>query len=208
MSAYYQDKNKRIRIEKRKIEELVKDRVLSYLSNSELLNDLMKTALKHRKIGLPVVASEISQHQKRLEELRKIEASLTEALRNAALSGPDAVIHASKAIGEELEKVSKERGLLESDLFHLREAEKRASSASGVGDFQAFLGAVLESFGQKNARTQKLIIQSLIPKIIVHPDHKLELQVNLGSLGGDCDGRKKVRIPEEWRGIPVTFRTL
>ena len=201
-NSYYQDRKKTVRIERFKIEKIVKNRVGQYLKDSDLLKGLFQTALKHRSIGGPVIDSDITRMNQRLNELNGIDKTLSEAIRNVALSGDVAkVIEASKAIADEKAKVEKERESLKAQLQDLQRSKAQISEQRGVKSLQDYIGLALKDFKQKNDHIQKQIIQSLIPKIILHPDQKLELQVNLDCLNlSDCDGRKKVRIPEKWRG--------
>ncbi len=177
---YYEDRKNgqraEIRIPKEEIEEAVCQRVKQYLKNSGLLEKAIETTFQGFDIEIEKIDQEVRSQQSRLLQLQQTTGGFSEYLRKAALSGELGKV--TELITAEQQKVDAETEVIATQIRFL-EARKNSMTERHEEKFlQEKMRRAMSDFSKRCDRQKQQIIQAIIPKIIVHPNNRLEIKIN------------------------------
>ncbi len=205
-NQYYTSASLKIRIRKKKVEEAVLSRIKTYLANSGTLQKVMDAALRHKLVGLPFLAEEVTGHERKVKELSDMLVGFSDGLRRAALKSDDAVEGVCRELLMEKSKVEAELKQAKNDLSA---AEQKLAAIKAKFENQTadgWLRKAIEKFEEKTDLQKKRIIQAIIPEMVLLPNNQLELRVNPdpgGAATPGCHiagGGKLLGISGNWRG--------
>ena len=193
------NKTHKLRVQKEKIETVILDRVRQYLDSSDTLRQVINLSLKHRAIGVPVVEDRIKQILARLIDLQKAVTGFSESLRRAAIESPDKLDQICAFILEEKKKAESESAQLQTELDELTSRKTKLTAEHRERSLQDYLELAMRQFSVKPGQQQKQVIQAIVPRVIFHPDKRLELRINPDPSG--CHNlEENFRLRDKWRG--------
>lgn len=180
--AYYHNRKIGERFGSQHMHRLVFDRLKQYLSEKGLLEGLIARMSEHKDFGLP----KVRQKKEWIEsEIRKIDLAahnFGEAIRAAAVAGDKNLAEVVKTLLEQKELAQGEIEQLRAELLSVCEEEDRFKECFRGDKLKDYLRLVMANFNTLHHLEQKRVLQTIIPKGIIHlseSDKTLELYVNL-----------------------------
>jgi DNA invertase Pin-like site-specific DNA recombinase len=177
---YYEDRKNRqraeIRIPKEEIEEAICKRVKQYLKDSGLLEKAIETTFQGLDTEIDKIEQGIRSQQSRLLQLQQTTGGFSEYLRKAALTGELGKV--TELITAEQEKVDAETQVITAQLCSLESRKSSMSERHEKTILQDKMRRAMSDFSKRCDRQKQQIIQAIIPKIIVHPNNRLEIKIN------------------------------
>ena len=197
-NPYYRNSKHKIYISKDEIEKAVVGRVHKYLDESGLLQEVIEKTFKHRLLGLPLLEENILELKGKIKKLTQLERSFSDSIRETALKNPTNLTQVIEVLNEEKIKVVEELEDLRKQLRVEEEKKRLVTTEFKEKTIRNYIEKVLDGFEKKSNDKKKAIIQTLVPRIIVHSRNEIELKVCFGL--SEChSGGKKVRLREKWR---------
>ena len=177
---YYEDRKggrrAEIRIPKDEIEDAICERVKAYLKESGLL----ERALESSSNGLDAKVGKIDQEVKsKMAQLTQLERTLDgfgDYLRKAALGGEldrvsEIVISERAKVEQEIQKIKGQIQGLERQTATLREQYQEKA-------LREKMRMALIDLSERCDLQKQQLIRAIVPKIIVHPDNRLDIKIN------------------------------
>lgn len=209
-NPYYENKHVKKRYRRDDVEEKVVGRVKQYLNESGTLEKVIKSFLKNRMVGLPVLNEAIGEAKGQVKNLESTVNGFSERLREAAIAESGQWKEICEMVLVEKTKSEKELEELKEELEVLEAKRHWVNTELREQTLQSYFKQVMAHFDQKSDVQKRRIIQTIIPEAIIHDDDRLELRVNADVNGksemlfnqpdsGRHDGHNILRIKEKWR---------
>ena len=197
-NPYYRNIKHKIYIAKDEIEKTVADRVRQYLSESGLLQEIIEKTFKHRLLGLPLLEENISMLNGKIKKITQFGDSFSETIRDTALRNPENLGKVIEILNEERTKAGKELEELRKQLREECEKKRIVTTEFKEKTIGDYVEKVLDGFDDKSDEKKKMIIQTLVPRVIVHSKSNIEMRVCFG-LPHYHSGGNQVRVASKWR---------
>ena len=177
---YYEDRRRgrraELRIIKEEIEKAVCQRVKDYLKESGLLKSAIETTFSNRDGETAKIDQEIKAKTAQLSNLQRTLDGFGEHLRKAALSGE--LDRISAMLAAEQQKVDQEIQVMTDRIHALEQRKEILEECYEEGALQEKMKIALADFSKRCDLQKQQIIRAIVPKIIVHSDNRLEIQIN------------------------------
>ena len=177
---YYEDRKKgaqtTVRIPKEDIEKFISSRVHQYLKDGNLLERIVQNSVGKRDSEVEKIDRELELKNKNATELQRAVEGFRSHLRTAAKDGSlDKVL---KMITDEQERATAELTILQDQIEALESRKLALRKHFEKTTLQEKIRQALSNFTKRCDLQKQQIIQAIIPKIIIHPNNKLEIVIN------------------------------
>ena len=156
-----------------------------YLTNSDLLGQIIGESRSLTQIGVPLLQEEVSELRQKVAENKKVVEGFSNYIRQAALKNPESLETVIRTISIERDKAETELTVQERELVHKETRLQELKSQSQEKDLKTYLSETLKNFDELEDFKRRDIIRLIIPRAIIHKANKLELWIrqDLGSKG-------------------------
>jgi DNA invertase Pin-like site-specific DNA recombinase len=176
---YYEDrKKKEYRIIKGEIEKVVCDRIAQYLHQAGLVESILRNIVNDKSDELLKIEDETKGLKVKVSELQTAIRRFGDYLRTAALDSDSKLDEVCKTINQERRRAEEELAMAISQLDRLEAKQKVLTEKFEEKTIREYLKGIFRDFEKKCSHQKKQLIHALIPKIIVHPDDRLEIVFN------------------------------
>jgi DNA invertase Pin-like site-specific DNA recombinase len=171
---YYHNRKNDLRIRCDEIHPVVIKRIKTYLVGHPEFNERVEAAVLRRQTELPRLESRLSDIARKIKKIDEGE----EALRNQLVEG----IREGKAgfmvwLEEQVEKMGKERGHLQTELQGLERYRAEVMRRSGLESLEDTVKTFRDRFDGLTGTEQRNMIEKIIRRITVHGDNRLEFVI-------------------------------
>ncbi len=177
---YYEDRKKgaqtSVRIPKEDIEKFISDRVRQYLKDGGLLERIVQSSIGKRDSEVEKIDRELILKKEKVDELQGAVEGFRSHLRTAAKDGSlDKVV---EMIMDEQARATAELANLQDQIEALEHRKLALKEHFEKKTLQEKIRQALSNFSKRCDLQKQQIIQAIIPKVIIHPDNKLEIVIN------------------------------
>ncbi len=197
-NPYYRNVKHKIYIPKDEIENNIITRVHEYLDKSGLLQEIIQKTFKHRLLGLPLLEENILELKAKIKKMTQMETGFSETIRETALNNPESLSQVIEVLTEERAKVGKELDEFRKQLKEEDEKKRIVTKEFKEKSIRNYIERVLDGFEKKTNEKKKQILQTLVPRIVVHSKSNIEMKVCFG-LDYCHSGGNPVRVAKKWR---------
>jgi len=167
---YYYNKKHDVRISRDELEQVVIQRLKTYLSDSSTVNAIFKRALKDKDLGPPLINERIYENRIAINDTEIELDGFSKAIRKVILS-PENVVNVCKLLEEERSKTECRLKALRAEQSDLKAQKDYIEFHFNNQKVSDFLGASMDKLDKMSRSELKTKIQKIFHSIIVDPEN-------------------------------------
>ena len=180
MHRYYEDRKKgrsaQFRLDKQEIEDAICKRVKVYLQESGLLEQMLNTSCSDLTSKFERIDLEIKAKQGQLTLLGQTLEGFGDYLRKAALGGE--LDRLSEIVISEKQKVEQETQEVRGQIQGLEQQKATLQASYQENALREKMRQALADLSKSCGLRKQQLLQAIVPKIIVYPDNRLDIEIN------------------------------
>jgi len=191
------------------IENLIINRIETYLKDSGTVEGIIQATYKHRVSGIPEIEEEIKRTNQHIKKCEAVVENFSVVVKKLVMESPEAVKETCEALLGEKRSAEAELKGAQERLNALGQRRQKIEEAFRNATLVDFLKGTLTAFRKKSEAEKRQIIKAIIPKVVLYPEGRLELQIcpdPKGKSNWDAQsqtlrhgGQKNLRSILKWR---------